>query len=105
MMAAITPGTAYGTKERQAEEFLSLDDGGVQQQREHQGEAEHDRNLDDEQTRTRPIDDQNSPEEKTLWYCSKPPKTAVAAQGTLPHGLEERLVQGIQHGNGIEQRE
>ena len=77
MIAAITPGTAYGAKNARRKNFP--DERRVEQQREEQRQGQHDRHLHDAEDEDRPTEVQNASFWNTSTYCWNPPNTSVAA--------------------------
>ena len=79
MMAAMTPGTAYGAKIANLKNFFPRATVESSSRANSSARPSMIGTCTMNSSSTRPIDAQNSLEEKTRWYWSNPPNTVVAA--------------------------
>ncbi len=97
MIAAMTPGTAYGAKNARRKNRLPRSSGEVEQQGEDEREPEHHRDLHDANSSTRRTEPPNSVAWNTSTYWSQAAEhLRRGAELALALDLLERLPHGVQ---------
>ena len=106
MIAAMTPGTAYGTKNARRKNFLPRSSGESSSRANSSARPSMTGTCTMPNSSTRPTEVQNGSFWNTSTYCVSPPKTSCGlAEGALALDDEQRLPDGVADREQVEEHE